>query len=516
MLFCLIGIALRCYGLGEQIIADDEWHALHKLLFSDYSGIALSFGSADHSIPLTLYYKLSQQTLGLSEWGMRLPMLVAGIGLLVMLPLLLTEEISPQERNVLLALTSLSPLLVYFSRTARPYALTVLFAIVAVFAFRKWWKDKKPLWASIYILSTWFATYLHPLILIYAALPFLYYGLRSSVPWSKADLQRLFGLGSILMVGVLLVIGPPLWYDAASLHGKAAAGTIEAQTFLVAYQLMLGTANKLLTIMLSVFMLLGLIVAWRTRRELVTYLLLINSGFILLVLLLRPLWIEHGLVLARYLLPCLASLLLLVAIGWVNLLQHIANPVLRTTMSLVLLSGLVLAGPLPANLVYPNQFTGHARFQFDYDVERNVYRSYVKNLTVSSFYRELATKQPGSLTIIEAPWRYEWHFNPLDYYQQIHRQHIQIGFIEGLCGTDSGGGEYGPNVQGMRFGHFVSLANLLNGKSGSAANYLVFHKQPWWPSFYPRPELGPCIRQANERFGTAIHEDDLLLVFAVR
>ena len=33
------GVALRCYQLADQVLVDDEWHAVHKLLQSDAAGI---------------------------------------------------------------------------------------------------------------------------------------------------------------------------------------------------------------------------------------------------------------------------------------------------------------------------------------------------------------------------------------------------------------------------------------------------------------------------------------------
>jgi len=51
------GIYLRATQLSTQILLDDEWHAIHKLLHSDVKGIVTSFGVADYSIPLTLYYR---------------------------------------------------------------------------------------------------------------------------------------------------------------------------------------------------------------------------------------------------------------------------------------------------------------------------------------------------------------------------------------------------------------------------------------------------------------------------
>src|SRR5690349_18306042 len=131
----IAGVYLRATQLPAQILLDDEWHAIHALLRSDAKGILTSFGVADYSIPLTLYYRFLAQHGGLSEWAMHLPLLVAGIALLVVAPLLVRREVPASVLATWVALLAISPLLVYLSRTARPYALTCLLAFVAVVAF---------------------------------------------------------------------------------------------------------------------------------------------------------------------------------------------------------------------------------------------------------------------------------------------------------------------------------------------------------------------------------------------
>src|SRR5512138_2104278 len=57
----LAGTALRVWQLDIQILIDDEWHAIHKLLHSSPLDIATHLGYADYSIPLTLYFQQLQR-----------------------------------------------------------------------------------------------------------------------------------------------------------------------------------------------------------------------------------------------------------------------------------------------------------------------------------------------------------------------------------------------------------------------------------------------------------------------
>ena len=90
LLLVAIGVAaaFRTYALGSQIVIDDEWHALHKVMRSGLIGILTHLDYADFSIPLTVYYRLLHDLGGISEWGMHLPLVLAGCALVVVGPLL--------------------------------------------------------------------------------------------------------------------------------------------------------------------------------------------------------------------------------------------------------------------------------------------------------------------------------------------------------------------------------------------------------------------------------------------
>ena len=64
----LAGGAIRGYQLRSQILADDEWHAVHKLLDDGYLSIAIDFGFYNHSIGLTLFYRLMADTSVCRSW----------------------------------------------------------------------------------------------------------------------------------------------------------------------------------------------------------------------------------------------------------------------------------------------------------------------------------------------------------------------------------------------------------------------------------------------------------------
>ncbi|MGI8895953.1 MAG: hypothetical protein ACR2HE_09940, partial [Casimicrobiaceae bacterium] len=145
---------------------------------------------------------------------------------------------------------------------------------------------------------------------------------------------------------------------------------------------------------------------------------------------------------------------------------------------------------------------GHLRFQFDYDPVHNPYVTQIPREPVSDFYRQLGARTPGSLTLIEAPWRFESHFNPLPWYQQIHRQKVLIGLVTPVCSTRTFG-EYPEGLPGMRMRKFAHLSALLRGETYGAA-YLVMHLRPWKTPPESRvkwPDVAACLPLIAQRYG---------------
>src|SRR6266567_2143853 len=80
------GVWLRLDQLGSQLLLDDEWHAVYRVVHDTPAAVFLDFGHSDSSIPLTLLYLFESRVFGLSEVGMRWPLVAAGIATLVLFP----------------------------------------------------------------------------------------------------------------------------------------------------------------------------------------------------------------------------------------------------------------------------------------------------------------------------------------------------------------------------------------------------------------------------------------------
>jgi len=513
------GAWLRYYQLDLQILVEDEWHAVHKILRSGFVEIYQSFGRSDHSIPLTIYDRWLMVHGGLTEWTMRMPMFVSGIALLAVAPLMIRRDADGATRALWVGLLAVSPLLVYFSKIARPYSITVLAVFIAVMAVRRWWRDGGVGSAAAYVSGAGAAAWLHPVTLGFTLLPLAYFGVVSlrAVRHDRRPLLRLAGITMALLLPLAATVGPPLYHDWDAMAVKTGQHAITVDSVYRTALMLAGTASPVVLLAVAALGAYGAIVLWRRDREPVRFFALLIAGYWVLLALSGATWIQHPLVQARYLLIVLPFLLFATASGAIALARAsrwaAAAPVAVVALPLALLA----LGPLPSSFYYPNQFLGHDRFQYDYDEAKNPYVTDAPTETFSAFYEGLAKLPPASVTLIETPWNLESQFNPLPFYQQRHRQLIKVGMVNGVCGARSFG-EYPESERGLRMRHVAHLSALLRGKR-YGADYLVVHRTPWTiaPGAPPTqwPDIDACLPLIRAQLGAPSFSDDQIAVFAL-
>lgn len=512
------GTWLRLWQLGSQILIDDEWHAVHKLLGAGMVDIATHFGWADYCIPLTLYYRALYDLGWLSEWPMRLPLVLGGLALLC-LPLLLRRLPLP-TRALWTGLMALSMPLIYFSRVARPYALNCLLVVVAVLAIHVWWQRGQHAhrWALAYGVAAVLAAWLHLLTLVFTVLPFVWFGVPALMAWRRerdaAPLRRLTVLGVATLVPLLLLLLPPLLGDWDAMRGKAGGGAMSWDSAWHALQMAASTANPALLLLLAVLAVVGAVAFWRRARGFFCYAVFLSVGGLALIVVAEPAWVQHAGVLLRYAVPVVPAVLLLVAQGVVSSLQALPRAWLAPPLAVAFLGLLYLGGPLGSMLYAPNQFMGHTRFTFDPDPVLSLARTQVALGPIPGFYRQLAQRPPRSVTVVEAPWRLESTYNPLPWYQQLDRQYRKIGMTSPVCGYSSWG-QYQPDQRGIHLRQFVHLGDLLAGQR-HGADYLVLRLRPWTHRPDPLmhwPDMDRCLATVTAGLGPPIYRDAQIAAF---
>ena len=525
----LLGAALRLHQFDGQILLDDEWHAVHQLIAQRPANILLSFGVADYCIPLTLLYWAQAATFGLSESGMRWPMLLSGIAALILLPAYVWRTLGPRHAIPFAFLLAISPALVLYSRIARPYAVTLLLLCVAHVAFERYWRGgpRRAAHGALYGACAVLATWMHLIAGPLAVAPFLYHfaSLLREEPARRGErLRALLRLGLFTAAGMALLILPPLVADLSALVGKSGAGTPDLDTLAGAWHWWIGTGSAALGVAMGLLAALGLPVLW--RRLPVARTLAVGCALTLaMIFLLRPAWIQNPLTLGRYLLPVIPLLLLAAVAGAVRLadLAARAPAAIAPALALTILAApaLALAARSPLFDIYyqPNSNTTDPYFYFDFRPGRNPYPAAFDRYTpLSAFWPGLRASPPASLRIAAAPFYFEgfgWDGPRLE---RSSGQRVVPAWLTGFC-VDRRFGEP-PRDARFRFRNGVHVAD--NDDLALKGIDMIAYRKPFTVTLaggrivHSGEDTRQCEGALRARFGAPAFEDDKTVVFAVR
>src|SRR5262249_46489312 len=152
------------------------------------------FGGADISIPMAIFYRAALKTIGLSEFVVRGPIVLAGLMSLVIFPVLVRKVFDRTTGTLFGWLLAISPLHIYYTRYARPYAISLLCAVCGVYAFYLWWTTRVRHWKYLYIVCAIIGPYLHLTVLpvLFAPLGLI----LVQVFWRRPDPE--FSKGTVL------------------------------------------------------------------------------------------------------------------------------------------------------------------------------------------------------------------------------------------------------------------------------------------------------------------------------
>jgi len=515
-----LGIWLRCWAIGAQIVSDDEMHSLNALLWDSPWTIFTRFYDADISTPMTLAQMAIGATSGLSEVTARLPMLVAGIATLVVLPWLAWRELGALVALVYMGLLSISPQLVFYSRWGRPYMISTLLAGVAIFSFLRWWRTRERGAGAGYVLAStlaiWFSVPAAPSVAVPLAVGALFALSESSPTARRRSLASIGVLAFALVLLVTLLLAPPLWATPSALVAKAGAGHPDRSTMDLVAQLFAGTADSRLVIAFWSVTVVGAVVGLR-RWPAITLLALAAIGVqVVAIVVAAPAYAEASGVFARYASSTLPMLLLCAAMafGALDRVPIVQPSWLVPAVAAAVSIGLLFArGPLPPLYLAPNGFTNHSRYQSWYSGPGPLSQT-----KISGFYCALG-RQAGAFAILEAPWLYYWAANRFDLYQSVHRKEVYVGFSAP---------EYSPpyHISHWPFGdrlRFERFANLdtEDGLARAHVRYAVVHKDlaaemgEFLPGVEPPFRAARVIDSLRERHGEPVFEDVQLVAFRV-
>ena len=510
----LTGIFFRLYQLRGQILVDDEWHAVHMILGFGYRGIFTDFGMADHCIPFTLLYEFLLNNFWISEFLMRLPSIAAGFLALLIVPLLLRRVIGKRAALVTVCLLSISPLHVFYSRMARPYALSMLLSFIAVMAFYFWWTEKGKAWIYIYVITGAASVWCLLPALPFTAGPFLFALFHSAFRKELTQgIKKLLVPGLGFLAGLLALLLPPIMSKPGAIWEKAGQDTVTLQSLIGSCELFAGTFHLWLVVGLMLLSAGGFYILIRRNFLFGLYSLVLVCLQIAGFLIAGPVGSPMSILLNRYSIAVLPIFLAWVAMPFAQDTGTKWAGAAGKYSFIPLCLLLLFFGPFRGIYFYPNHLTNCPTYQISYDRER--IRKAIKPQKVSFFYKELAGFENGEKTLLEAPWHY--NDNIYSYYQWFHKQHMYIGFVGDLDGTFRAG-EVPVNDSRFRFRNFIHV-NDFSQIEKKGVDFVIFHKELERERESNIPvyvaDVSNWIKMYRERYGEPYYEDYFLAVFRI-
>jgi len=522
----LIGTCLRLEQVATQVLIDDEWHAVHQFIARIPREMFFDFGYADYSIPLGIFDWYQAQWWGVSELTLRMPMIVCGLATLVVLPLYVAARLGRPTAAIFALLLAISPLLVIFTRMARPYAITLLFGWVAHGAYQKYHVAARGQLTAgaTYAFAAALATWLHPVVGPFVVAPLLW-GLaevrRAPTADRRAALLRWLILAVATGALTAAVVLPPLLAHPMSLAAKGGIDVPGARTLVGVWYAWLGTPSTVAVVACISLAAYGAPIVWRAIPAARTGALGIALT-LLLVVATGPMWSHLPVTVSRYLLPFVPLLLLAVAAGTVRVAALIAIPPSAVRRALALLTLLLPVGllavqsPLAPLLRYPNSQTQHLVNYIDFRPDQNPYLPQFEAMPLSPFWASLAARSPGSLRIAAAPFYFESYDWDAPRWERLSTQTVVPGYLTGLCA----GSRSGEMPRDSRY-HFANAVHLADDDDLDAKEIdFVAWQKPYILSVGGHSEsIGAdttsCESVLRAKFGPPVFEDSHIIVFPV-
>lgn len=554
VLALVVGSGLRMHDLAGQFVLSDEWHGPHAALNATWAELAALLTLGATSVPSNLYYEFLLGSIGLSEWTLRMPSVLAGVLAIGAIPWLLRRSIGDWASMATAWLLAVSPLLVFYSRYARPYALVVLLTFLAFLACRRWAATGHRSAGLAFVAAAVLAGYFHllevrslliPLVCLVAAkgigprLPML----RAEPSWRAIGCAGLAGCAALA-----LLFTPALLSPSERFFQILGEDSPTAATLVSALALLGGTNGGAAFFVLLPLALLG---TWRlVARDpwLGSLFAAVAIGCLVPVFGARPVDSDVALVFARYTIPLLPIGAVLLACG-ADLLIEWLDPWLRegfvrtSARSLALFAlvlGLAAAGPLPSLYSGANAFTNHKAFHSSYEavasdserfarfLEQMKWRGPPPNVAVSDFYRMLAD-ETDEFALIEYPMPIGDLFSPGFIHQRIHGKQVLGGWVprpapreERAPGVVYANWWVGDVLAGARRDrtHFRSLVSLRDREAvrASGARYLVLHRdlRAERLGWTPKPERLRIADTFEANWGAPVFADTWILVYDLR
>jgi hypothetical protein len=442
------GACLRLHNLSSQILLDDEWLGLNAVIGKSWLEVLTKFNPVDNtSLPYDIYTLALLRGFGWSEFTLRLPVIVAGLLSLVVLPLLVRNVLQERVALIFACLLAIAPFLIFYSRYARAYAFVALCCFSALLLFHQWLTTGKLRYAAGFIVAGAFSISAHLFSMIAVLAP-LGTAIGIALVNRSAEASALrrqivvplrhLVIAALLLAALLVPLCLPVLRESAKLPWGRGNMTLEAVWN--AATLLSGTVNGPLNALFYLLFLAGFALLFQQNRLLGWTFLSAIGAYPVVFLASRPAGLDTGAVMLRYMIVVVPVSLTLVALALDCLITRAQQiPGMRRSLPVAgaacFLGCLWAAGPLPAQYRTPNNFASHSAFQYSYNRSRwessdavTVYPAFhVKQNQIPPFYNGLGG-QSNIAAIVEYPFEICDYDDLFYYYQHVHHKRVLAGY----------------------------------------------------------------------------------------
>lgn len=526
LFWLLTAVVLRVYGLAQQWLIDDEWHGIHRILAGEpWRDMFFAVGVSDFSVPQTLYYRVLARFTEVDEVLMRLPVVIAGLGLVAGGALWMWRRAGLLEASLLTGFLAFSPMLVYQSRNARPYAITILLTWVALWALARWHKEGQTRWAVLYSLAAVLACWFHAAIVPFVVLPLVWlWGVQLYRCWHDRRWRPLFSitaLGAVTAVGIGFFTVLPTILHRDMMATRAGMDIPQGETYAGFAHLLFGHEQLLLVGVLWLFALWGMYRAWQLDDGLLKLIVIGFAATVLSIYLLRPAWVHNPLTFSRYVLPVWPLLLGCTALGLADAIRRLwqHRVALRPVALILLLTPmLTISGKHIRDLLQtPPSLFLHSWYWYDFRIGKNPVRVMFKDFPRSPFWDQLAKLPAGSVRVAVAGHQLESYTMPDVLWLREHSQILINGQRQGLCGQPPFYGEIGGmrarDGVGYRLRNAVDLADQA-AVDRMGIDFVAFNRVQAGQE--DKLDLAGCIESFRKLYGEPAYSDEHVVAFDLR
>lgn len=431
----LIGLLLRAWNLDEQILGDDELHAVRVALALPLGEILVTWRETDHSLPLTALYRLWLDAGGrLSDGVLRAPPLIGSFLLIGVAPWLAGPAVGTRRATLWSWLLALAPLLVFYGRFVRSYSLTVALCTLAFVAFVRLCRDTRARFMVLYAFAgaaaIWFHLGAGPFVASPLLVGFVLLSVgRARIP-QRLRWARLLALAGATLALTALALAPGWATLERLIAAKRDAPGLDPGTALEVLQLHAGTPWPAVAALFWALVLLGWGLIWRGgRRELAVAAPGVLMGQVVGLLLLAP-KLDSPTLAMRAFLVTLPVTLLSLTFALDSGIQAASERFRcrRGPLLTGLAAALVLCSPYLDRGLWQTSFRQHD----DYLLFTRG-RPSVGLDALPPLYRTLGRGPEGA--IIELPWHPFWGFgHAFPAYQETHGRAVWVANDEPLAG----------------------------------------------------------------------------------